>query len=187
MEVVVAAPTAGSCGTLGGSLRAIAESRGSSGDELIMAYFAAGITGAYFAQGPGFSAEEHGCQVECGAASGMAAAGIVQLLGGTAKQALDAASMAIQNMIGLICDPVANRVEVPCLGKNISAAVNAYSSAIMAVSGFDAVIPLDQVIETVSRVGKTMPSCVKCTGKGGLAITETALNIENKLKESSVS
>ncbi len=182
MEVVVALPTAGSCGTVGGSLRAISENLGSSGDELIKAYFAAGIVGAYFAQGPGFSAEEHGCQVECGAASGMAAAGIVQLMGGTAKQALDAASMAIQNMIGLVCDPVADRVEVPCLGKNVSAAVNAYSSAIMTVSGFDAVIPLDQVIQTVSSVSKTMPTCVKCTGKGGLAITETALNIKNKLK-----
>ncbi len=186
MEVVVAVPTAGSCGTVGGSLRAISENRGSSEDELIKAYYAAGIVGAYFAQGPGFSAEEHGCQVECGAASGMAAAGIVQLMGGTAKQALDAASMAIQNMIGLVCDPVADRVEVPCLGKNISAAVNAYSSAIMSVSGYDAVIPLDQVIQTVSRVSKTMPTCLKCTGKGGLAITETALDIGNKLKESSV-
>jgi|AntRauTorcE11898_2_1112593.scaffolds.fasta_scaffold07937_3 L-serine dehydratase len=182
MEVVVAVPTAGSCGTVGGSLRAISENRGSSGDELNKAYFAAGIVGARFAQGPGFSAEEHGCQVECGAASGMAAAGIVQLMGGTAKQALGAASMAIQNMIGLVCDPVADRVEVPCLGKNITAAVNAYSSAIMSVSGFDAVIPLDEVIQTVSGVSKTMPSCVKCTGKGGLAITETALKIKKKLK-----
>jgi L-serine dehydratase len=149
---------------------------------LIKAYFAAGIVGAYFAQGPGFSAEEHGCQVECGAASGMAAAGIAQLMGGTAKQAIDAASLAIQNMIGLICDPVADRVEVPCLGKNISAAVNAYASAIMAISGFDAVIPLDQVIQTVTEVGKLMPPCVKCTGKGGLAVTETALKIKNRLK-----
>ncbi len=187
MEVIVAAPTAGSCGTVGGSLLAISGNIGASEEELTKAYFAAGIVGAYFAQGPGFSAEEHGCQVECGAASGMAAAGIVQLLGGTAKQALDAASMAIQNMIGLVCDPVADRVEVPCLGKNISAAVNAYASAIMSVSGFDAVIPLDQVIQTVSRVGNTMPSCVKCTGKGGLAITETALKIKNKLKQSSIS
>jgi L-serine dehydratase len=162
-------------------LRAISVNLGSSEDELVKAYFAAGIVGAYFAQGPGFSAEEYGCQVECGAASGMAAAGIVQLMGGTARQALDAGSMAIQNMIGLICDPVADRVEVPCLGKNISAAVNAYSSAIMAVSGFDAVIPLDQVIQTVSEVGKTMPSCVKCTGKGGLATTEAALLIKNRL------
>jgi L-serine dehydratase len=181
MEVVVAVPTAGSCGTVGGSLRAVSEFYGSTEKELIKAYFAAGIVGAYFAQGPGFSAEEHGCQVECGAASGMAAAGIAQLMGGTAEQALGAASMAIQNMIGLICDPVADRVEVPCLGKNISAAVNAYSSAIMAVSGFEAVIPLDEVIETVSRVSKTMPECLKCTGKGGLAITETALKLKNKL------
>jgi L-serine dehydratase len=181
MEVVVAVPTAGSCGTVGGSLRAVSEFYGSTEKELIKAYFAAGIVGAYFAQGPGFSAEEHGCQVECGAASGMAAAGIAQLMGGTAEQVLGAASMAIQNMIGLICDPVADRVEVPCLGKNISAAVNAYSSAIMAVTGFEAVIPLDEVIETVSRVSKTMPECLKCTGKGGLAITETALKLKNKL------
>jgi L-serine dehydratase len=90
--------------------------------------------------------------------------------------------MAIQNIIGLVCDPVADRVEVPCLGKNISAAVNAYSSAIMAISGFDAVIPLDEVIQTVARVSETMPTCLKCTGKGGLSITETALNIKNKLK-----
>lgn len=182
MEVIVALPTAGSCGTVGGSLQAISEDLGSSESQLTKAYFAAGLVGAIFAQGPGFSAEEHGCQVECGAASGMAAAGIVQLLGGTAKQALDAASMAIQNMIGLVCDPVADRVEVPCLGKNISAAVNAYSSAIMSISGYDAVIPLDQVIQTVSRVSETMPTCVKCTGQGGLALTETALKIKAKLR-----
>jgi L-serine dehydratase len=160
---------------------AFSEFIGSSEDELIKAYFAAGIVGAYFAQGPGFSAEEHGCQVECGASAGMAAAAMVQLMGGTAEQALGAASMAIQNMIGLICDPVADRVEVPCLGKNISAAVNAYASATMAISGYDYVIPLNQVIQTVSRVSKMMPSCNKCTGKGGLAITETALKLKQSL------
>ncbi|MGQ1785352.1 L-serine ammonia-lyase, iron-sulfur-dependent, subunit alpha [Saccharicrinis sp. GN24d3] len=184
MEVIVAVPTAGSCGTVGGSLRAIAEDIQVDTKKVVKAYFAAGIVGAYFAMGPGFSAEEHGCQVECGAASGMAAAAITQLIGGTAKQAVGAASMAIQNMIGLVCDPIADRVEAPCLGKNISAAVNAYSSAIMAVSGFDAVIPLDQVINTVARVSKTMPSCVKCTGKGGLAITKEAIRIKNKLNRS---
>jgi L-serine dehydratase len=183
MEVIVALPTAGSCGTVGGALRAVSKNIGSDHQELVKAYFAAGIVGAYFAQGPGFSAEEHGCQVECGAASGMAAAAIVQLMGGTAKQALGAASMAIQNMIGLVCDPVADRVEVPCLGKNINAAVNAYSSAIMGISGFDEVIPLDQVIQTVSRVSKTMPTCVKCTGKGGLAITDASRILKRKLKE----
>ena len=182
MEVIVAVPTAGSCGTVGGSLRAVAENIESTHDDLIAAYFAAGIIGAYFAQGPGFSAEEHGCQVECGAASGMAAAAMVNLMGGTAKQALGAASIAIQNMLGLICDPVADRVEVPCLGKNVNAAVNAYSSAIMAISGFDAVISLDQVIQTVSRVSESMPTCVKCTGKGGLAITDASHTIKANLK-----
>ena len=181
MEVFVANPTAGSCGAVGGVIKAVAEDINSTEEEIIHAYFAAGIVGAYFASGPGFSAEEHGCQVECGAASGMAAAAIVQLNGGTAMQAIDAASMAIQNMIGLICDPVADRVEVPCLGKNVSAAVNAYASATMACSGFDAVIPLDEVIQTVTRVSQQMPSCVKCTGKGGLSITKTALDLKGKL------
>lgn len=182
MEVFVANPTAGSCGTVGGVIKAIANELNSTNDSLIKAYFAAGIVGAYFAAGPGFSAEEHGCQVECGAASGMAAAAIVQLFDGTAKQAIDAASMAIQNMIGLICDPVADRVEVPCLGKNISAAVNAYASATMIRSGFDAIIPLDEVLETVSRVSSQMPACVKCSGTGGLAITKSAHDLKEKLK-----
>ncbi len=183
LEVIVAAPTAGSCGTLGGTLRSVADHVNASTQDRVKAFYAAGIIGAYFAKGPGFSAEEHGCQVECGAASGMAAAGVVQLLGGSAKQAIGAASMAIQNMIGLVCDPVADRVEIPCLGKNISAAVNAYSSALMSKSGFEAIIPLDQVIQTVSNVSKLMPTCVKCTGKGGLALTKTALELKEKLNQ----
>ena len=182
MEVIVANPTAGSCGTIGGALKGVADDLSSGSEALVKAYFASGIIGIYFAQGPGFSAEEHGCQVECGAASGMAAAGIVQLMGGTAKQAIDAASMAIQNMIGLVCDPVADRVEVPCLGKNISAAVNALTSATMACSGFDAVIPLEEVIQTVSRVGEMMPASVKCTGQGGLSVTSTSIQIKEQLK-----
>lgn len=181
MELIVANPTAGSCGTVGGVLKAVADNLNSTPEEKIKAYFAAGIAGAYFAKGPGFSAEEHGCQVECGAASGMAAAGLAQLFGGTAKQAIGAASIAVQNMIGLVCDPIADRVEAPCLGKNISAAVNALSSATMACSGFDAVIPFDEVIETVSRVSKQMPTCVKCTGRGGLAMTPTALRLKKKI------
>ena len=181
MEVVVANPTAGSCGVVGGVLRAVADDINATHEELINAYFATGIIGAYFAMGPGFSAEEHGCQVECGASAGMAAAGIVQLFGGTARQAVDAASMAIQNMIGLVCDPIADRVEAPCLGKNISAAVNALSSATMSCAGFNALIPLNEVIETVSKVSSQMPTCVKCTGKGGLAATKTACAIKEKL------
>lgn len=183
MEVIVANPTAGSCGAIGGVISAVADQDNSTEEDKIKAYFASGIVGALFAMGPGFSAEEHGCQVECGAASGMAAAGIVQLFGGSAKEAIDAASIAIQNMIGLICDPVADRVEVPCLGKNINAAVNALAAATMARSGFNSVIPLDEVIETVSKVSRQMPACVKCTGKGGLAITPSAVALKEKLSE----
>lgn len=181
MEVIVANPTAGSCGTVGGVLSAVSHDQGTSKQTKILAYFAAGIVGAYFAMGPGFSAEEHGCQVECGAAAGMAAAGIVQLFGGTTEQALGAASMAIQNMIGLVCDPIADRVEAPCLGKNTSAAVNALASATMAVSGFKHLIPLDQVIDTVENVSQKMPTCVKCTGLGGLAVTKAAMALKDKL------
>jgi len=181
LEVIVANPTAGSCGTVGAAMAAVADNLEVTMDDKIMAYYATGLIGAYFAMGPGFSAEEHGCQVECGASAGMAAAGIVEFFGGSAEQALGAASMAIQNMIGLVCDPIADRVEAPCLGKNTSAAVNALSSATMAVSGFAHLIPLDQVLETVERVSADMPACVKCTGLGGLAITPAAKELKEKL------
>ena len=181
LEVIVANPTAGSCGTVGAALSAVADDVEAGMEDKIMAYYAAGLVGAYFAMGPGFSAEEHGCQVECGASAGMAAAGIVEFFGGTAEQALGAASMAIQNMIGLVCDPIADRVEAPCLGKNTSAAVNALSSATMAVAGFAHLIPLDQVLETVERVSADMPTCVKCTGLGGLAITPAAQALKAKM------
>lgn len=182
LEVVVANPTAGSCATVAAAMTAVAEELKASKIDKIMAYYATGIVGAYFAMGPGFSAEEHGCQVETGASAGMAAAGIVNLFGGTAEQALGAASIAIQNTIGLVCDPIADRVEAPCLGKNTSAAVNALSSATMASSGFAYLIPLDQVLETVSRVSAQMPSYHKCTGTGGLAITPAALELKKELQ-----
>jgi L-serine dehydratase len=149
----------------------------------INAYFAAGMIGVFIAEGTGFSAEAFGCQVECGAASAMTAAALVEIAGGSAKQAVDAASMAYQNMIGLICDPIADRVEAPCLGKNISAAMNALSSSTMALAGYDALIPLDQVIKTVYNVGRKIPFELKCTGLGGLAATPRALEIKKQLKE----
>jgi L-serine dehydratase len=112
----------------------------------------------------------------------MAAAGLVQLIGGTARQSINAASMALQNLLGLVCDPVADRVEVPCLGKNILGATNALSSANMSIAGFDPVIPLDEVIETMKSIGDSMPASLRCTGCGGLSITPTALELHKKLK-----
>jgi L-serine dehydratase len=182
MGIIVAAPTAGSCGTLGGTIKAMADYNNLSDEKKVMAYFAAGMIGVYIAEGPGFSAEAFGCQVECGAASSMTAAALVELSGGNARQAVDAASMAYQNMIGLICDPIADRVEAPCLGKNISAAMNALSSSTMALAGFDAVIPLDQVIKTVEAVGNKIPCELRCTGHGGLSVTPRAIEIKELLK-----
>ena len=183
MEVVVAAPTAGGCGALGATIKAYADEQISSWEEKLRAYFAAGLIGVFFANGPGFSAEEGGCQLECGAAAAMTAAALVDISGGTAQQTVNAASMALQNMIGLVCDPVADRVEVPCLGKNISAGMNALSASIMSLAGFDHVIPLDQVIQTVERVASTMPSSLCCTGKGGLAITDRSQELKAMLAQ----
>ena len=130
-----------------------------------------------------FAAEECGCQAECGSGSGMAAAALVQMAGGSCGQALAAASLALQNTIGLACDPVANRVEVPCLGKNILAGMNAIASADMALAGFDQVIPLDQTIAAQDQVGRLMPAAICCTGKAGLSVTAASKALTRKLAE----
>jgi L-serine dehydratase len=181
MEIIVAAPTAGSCGTLGGAIFGIAEQISKTPDDIVKAFLAAGLIGVFIADKYTFAAEEGGCQVECGAASAMAAAGLVQLMGGSARHALNASSMALQNCLGMICDPVADRVEVPCLGKNILAATNALSSANMAIAGFDPVIPLDEVIDAMKKVGDEIPRTLCCTGLGGLSQTPTSLRLHKKL------
>jgi L-serine dehydratase len=181
MEIIVAAPTAGSCGALGGAIFGIAEQISKSPDDIVKAFLAAGLIGVFIADKYTFAAEEGGCQVECGAASAMAAAGLVQLMGGSAIQAINASSMALQNCLGMICDPVADRVEVPCLGKNILAAANAFCSANMAIAGFDPVISLDEVIDAMKKVGDEIPRSLCCTGLGGLSQTPTSLRLHKKL------
>jgi L-serine dehydratase len=147
------------------------------------AMLAAGAIGMIIATRWTFAAEVGGCQAEGGSAAAMAAAALVTLADGTLAQALAAASMALQSMLGLICDPVANRVEVPCLGKNVLAASNAVSCANMALADFDPVIPFDEVVETAQRVAAQMPRELRCTALGGLAITKTSLAIEQRLAE----
>jgi L-serine dehydratase len=181
MGVIVAMPTAGACAALPGVVIALAEGMELDEVEMARAFLAAGLVGAFIATAWTFAAEVGGCQAEGGAASAMAAAALVGLAGGTAERSLAAASMALQNMIGLICDPIANRVEAPCLGKNVSAAANALGSANMALAGFDPVIPLDEVIETARRVAGQMPRELRCTALGGLSITPTSLAIEARL------
>ncbi len=181
MGVIVAAPTAGACAALPGAVIAMAETLGA--DELAMAraLLAAGLIGVFIATRWTFAAEVGGCQAEGGSASSMAAAALVTLADGSLAEAVAAASMAFQSMIGLVCDPVANRVEVPCLGKNVMAASNALACANMALAGFDPVIPLDEVIETAQRVAGQMPRELRCTALGGLSITPTSLAIEARL------
>jgi len=111
----------------------------------------------------------------------MTAAALVTLAGGTTEEALTAASLALQNTLGLVCDPVGNRVEVPCLGRNVMAAANALSCANMALAGFHAVIPLDEVLGAMDEVGRSIPRPLRCTGLGGLSVTETAKRIERDL------
>ena len=142
---------------------------------------AAGLIGVFIAEGSTFAAEVAGCQAECGSASGMAAAGIVQMQSGATEQAVAAASMALQNSLGMICDPGAIRVEVPCLGKNVMAASNALACANMALADYDPVIPLDEVIDTMAQVGPSLPHELRCTALGGLSITPASKEIEKQL------
>ena len=178
MGVIVAAPTAGACAALPGSCIAFAEEMGKSEQDMARAMLAAGAIGVFIASQWTFAAEVGGCQAEGGSAAAMAAAALVTLAGGTLPQALAAASMALQSMLGLICDPVAGRVEVPCLGKNVLAASNAASCANMALAGFDQIIPFDEVVDAARRVADRMPREHRCTALGGLADTPTARALE---------
>jgi L-serine dehydratase len=174
MGIIVAAPTAGSCGTLPGTCLGVANALDMSEEKKVKAMLAAGLIGVFIAQKATFSAELGGCQAETGSGSAMAAAALVTLFDGTFEQVLAAASLALQNTFGLVCDPVANRVEAPCLGKNVMMAGNALSAANMILAGFAALIPLDEVIVAMHKVGQSMPCELKCTGKGGLSLTPTA-------------
>lgn len=182
MGVIIAAPTAGSCGCLPGTVIGAARQMNMTHEDITKALLAAGLIGIFIAHSATFAAEVAGCQVECGAGSGMAAAGAAQLMGGSPKECVTAASMALQSITGLACDPVANRVEVPCLGKNVMGGTNAISAANMALAGYDIVIPLDETIAAMYDIGQKLPIELRCTF-GGLGKTQTSLAIRKKLEE----
>lgn len=181
MGVIVAAPTAGACAALPGAVIGMAEEMALSENDMAKALLASGIIGTFIATRWTFAAEVGGCQAEGGSAAAMAAAALVTLANGSLLQSVAAACMAFQSMLGLICDPVANRVEVPCLGKNVLAASNALACANLALADYDPVIPFDEVIEAAQRVAGQMPRELRCTALGGLSITKTSLAIEAKL------
>ncbi len=179
LGLIVAAPTAGASGVIPGALFAAFEDMAEeiSRDTKIDALLSAGAIGAVFAQKATFLAELCGCQVETGFATAMAAAAIIEVNGGTVKQSIDAASLTLQNILGMECDPVAGLMEVPCINRNALGAVNALMSSEIIWAGVNNVIPLDEVIETVYEVGRFRP--MQCNGSGGLAITPTS----KKLRE----
>jgi len=181
MEVIVAAPTAGSCGVVPGALLGVGTTMTASDKLLVDALLTAGLIGMFIAEGATFAAEEGGCMAECGSASGMSAAALVVMAKGSTQQALAAASQALQNSFGMTCDTVANRVEAPCLGKNTMAAANALAAANMALAGFDHLIPIDEVIVAMAKVGQQMPRELCCTGLGGIAICPSSKTIELRL------
>ena len=181
MGVIVAAPTAGACAALPGAVIAVAEELELSEEQMAHALLAAGLIGVFITGQWTFAAEVGGCQAEGGAAACMAGAALVTLSNGSLKQSLAASSLAFQSMLGLICDPIANRVEAPCLGKNVMAASNALCCANMALADFDPLIPLDEVIWAAKDVASKMPREHRCTSLGGLAITPTSLKIEQEL------
>lgn len=173
MGLIVAAPTAGSCGILPGALVEKGRLIGKTDETLIEALFTAGAIGFIITKNATVSGAEGGCQAETGTASAMAAAGLVELMGGTPEQALTAAAITIKNIMGLVCDPIAGLVECPCTKRNAIGVANALMSADIALAGITSNIPFDEVVEAMYRVGKQMSSDLRETAQGGLAITPT--------------
>ena len=181
MGRIVAAPTAGSCGILPGCLVSLLEDRGMPEKEIVMSMFTAGAFGIAIARKASIAGAQGGCQAECGSAAAMAAAALTELMGGTPSQCADACAIAIANQLGLVCDPVAGLVEIPCIKRNVSGLVIAFSSADLALAGIEAKIPADECLDAMRSVGDTMPEALKETAKGGLAATPTGIRIQKQV------
>ena len=181
MGKIVAAPTAGSCGVLPGCLVSLYEDRAFPEKGLVMAMFTAGAVGMVIANRSSLGGAQGGCQAECGSASAMAAAALVEVMGGTPAQCSDACAMAISNQMGLVCDPVAGLVEIPCIKRNVSSLMIAFSSADMALAGIHAKIPADECMDAMREVGEALPSALKETAKGGLATTPTGQRLKDQV------
>lgn len=184
MGKIVACPTAGSCGIVPGAILATADYIRCEDEVLIRALFTAAGIGQVIADNASISGAVGGCQAECGAAAAMAAAAVVEMMDGTPKQSFEAVSLALKNMLGLVCDPVAGLVEVPCVKRNAFAAVHALLAAEMALAGIESAIPADEVIEAMYQIGLEIPCSLRETSEGGLAKTPTAISITKRLLKS---
>lgn len=182
MGLICATPTAGSSGVLPAVMFAAQEKLQVEEEVVINHLFTAGAIGYIIANNASISGAAGGCQAEVGSASAMAAAALTEMAGGTPSQAAHAMAMALKNMLGLSCDPVAGLVEVPCIKRNAAGAVNAFAAAEMALAGVESRIPWDEVISAMYRIGLSMPISLKETALGGLAVTETGKCWRNKIQ-----
>lgn len=181
MGRICAAPTAGSCGIVPAVIISVCEKLGLEEESAIRGLITCSGIGAIIVKHATVAGAEGGCQAECGAAAAMSAAAAVELAGGTPEMSLHAAAIAFKNILGLICDPVAGLVEVPCAKRNASQAVNAITSADLALSGIKSNIPFDEVVEAMYKVGKMLPYQLRETAMGGIAATETAKGIAARI------
>lgn len=183
MGRIVAAPTAGSCGVIPGALLTVAKLHHITHERLLRSLFVAGGIGEIISIRASLSGSTHGCQAENGSASAMTAAAIVALFADNLSTIESAAAFGMKNLLGLTCDPVAGLVELPCVKRNVVAAINAVACAEMALAGIKTVIPLDEVIDTMAAIGNSLPSTLRETSKGGLAVTESGQRISATLHD----
>ena len=181
MGRIVACPTAGSCGIVPAVLYAAMKRHKKKEEDILRALFTAAGIGMVIDQNASIAGAAGGCQAECGSAAGMAAGALAELAGGTPQQVGNAAALAIKNLLGLACDPVAGLVEVPCVKRNGFAAVHAMLAADMSLAGVESVIPVDEVIEAMNRIGRALPKSLRETSEGGLAVTKTGLAMAKKI------
>lgn len=181
MGTICATPTAGAAGVVPGTLFAVKEKLNPSREEMVRYLFVSGAFGFVIANNASISGAAGGCQAEVGSATGMAAAAIVEMAGGTPRQSAQAMAIALKNMLGLVCDPVAGLVEVPCVKRNAFGASHALVAADLALAGIESRIPCDEVIDAMYRIGQNMPTALKETGEGGLAATPTGKRLKEEI------
>lgn len=181
MKRIVAAPTAGSCGVVPAVFITLEEEKHFSEEKMVEAMYVAAGIGGVIANRAFLAGAAGGCQAEIGSASAMAAGGVAYLMGGGAKEIANAAALALKNLLGLACDPVAGLVEVPCVKRNVIGAVNALTASDMTMAGIFSKIPPDEVIDAMRSIGRNMNEDIRETGKGGLAGTPTGVEIREKM------
>ena len=181
MGKIVACPTAGSCGILPAVMLTAGEKLNKTEDELIQGLFASSAVGIIIGMNATMAGAEGGCQAECGSASAMGAAAVVEMMGGTPKMSLDAAAIVFKNVLGLVCDPVAGLVEIPCAKRNASGVVSALCTADLVMAGVESKIPFDDALSAMYKVGKSLPPSLRETALGGVAITKAGLELKKKV------